>query len=135
MSTPAGTIKRQTASHWGVFDVTADAEGEIVGVAPSALDPHPSPLNAGLPAIVRSPLRIRQPHVSSAYLAHGPAGAGRHRGASPFVPVSWETALDLVERELRRVKQDFGNAAIYGGSYGWASAGRLHHSPSLLKRF
>ena len=36
---------------------------------------------------------------------------------------------------MRRVKTRFGHEAIYGGSYGWASAGRLHHSPSVLKRF
>src|SRR5262249_57871649 len=44
-------------------------------------------------------------------------------------------ALNLVEEELRRVTTSFGNESIYGGSYGWASAGRLHHSPSVLKRF
>ena len=42
---------------------------------------------------------------------------------------------ELVEEELLRVRETHGNQAIYGGSYGWASAGRLHHSPSLLKRF
>ena len=49
--------------------------------------------------------------------------------------VTWKTALDLVEQALRATKENFGNEAIYGGSYGWASAGRLHHAPSLLKRF
>jgi biotin/methionine sulfoxide reductase len=43
--------------------------------------------------------------------------------------------MRLVAEELLRVRGTHGNAAIYGGSYGWASAGRLHHSPSLLKRF
>ncbi len=28
-----------------------------------------------------------------------------------------------------------GNEAIYGGSYGWASAGRFHHAQSQLHRF
>lgn len=28
-----------------------------------------------------------------------------------------------------------GNQAIYGGSYGWASAGRFHHAPTQLHRF
>ncbi len=28
-----------------------------------------------------------------------------------------------------------GNQAIFGGSYGWASAGRFHHAQSHLKRF
>lgn len=84
--------------------------------------------------MVRSPLRIGQPHVRSGYLKRREASrAGR--GSEPFVPVSWETAMNLVEGGLRRVKSEFGNEAIYGGSYGWASAGRLHHAPSVLKRF
>src|SRR6516164_6872790 len=38
-------------------------------------------------------------------------------------------------RELARVKSDYGNEAIFGGSYGWASAGRFHHAKSQLARF
>ncbi len=48
---------------------------------------------------------------------------------------SWEVALDLLARELRSVKARCGNEAIYGGSYGWASAGRFHHAQSQLHRF
>src|SRR5262249_23766757 len=53
----------------------------------------------------------------------------------PFVEVTWDEALDLVADELRRVKADFGNQAIFSGSYGWASAGRFHHSLSQIHRF
>lgn len=123
----------QTASHWGVYDVHVDA-GEIIGVSAFKQDPAPTDLMYSLPQMVRSPLRIDRPYVRSGYLKRREASrAGR--GCEPFVPVSWDTALDLVEQGLRRVKADFGNEAIYGGSYGWASAGRLHHSPSVLKRF
>ncbi len=38
-------------------------------------------------------------------------------------------------RELARVKAEHGNASIYGGSYGWGSAGRFHHPQGLLHRF
>jgi hypothetical protein len=41
----------------------------------------------------------------------------------------------LASKELLRVKNDFGNSAIYAGSYGWASAGRFHHAKSQLNRF
>ncbi len=37
--------------------------------------------------------------------------------------------------ELTRVKSAFGNRSIFAGSYGWSSAGRLHHAKSLLHRF
>jgi biotin/methionine sulfoxide reductase len=49
--------------------------------------------------------------------------------------VEWDRALDLVAAELDRVRSTFGNQAIYGGSYGWASAGRFHHAQSQIHRF
>jgi anaerobic selenocysteine-containing dehydrogenase len=49
--------------------------------------------------------------------------------------VSWDRALDLLSGELRRVYTEFGPEAVYGGSYGWASAGRFHHAQSQVHRF
>jgi len=40
-----------------------------------------------------------------------------------------------VAEEINRVKDNYGNASIFGGSYGWASAGRFHHAQSQLHRF
>jgi len=51
------------------------------------------------------------------------------------VPVSWATATDLLAREPRRVYRDHGAEAVYGGSYGWASAGGFHHAQGQLHRF
>ncbi len=81
-----------------------------------------------------SQTRIRRPAVRAGYLQHGPASR-EGRGKEPFVEVSWEVATDLLARELRSVKARCGNEAIYGGSYGWASAGRFHHAQSQLHRF
>ena len=36
---------------------------------------------------------------------------------------------------MSRVSSDFGNASIFAGSYGWASAGRFHHAKSQLNVF
>ncbi len=47
----------------------------------------------------------------------------------------WEVAERLVADEVARVSSRHGNAAIFGGSYGWASAGRFHHAQSQLHRF
>ena len=49
--------------------------------------------------------------------------------------VPWDEALDMVGAEIDRVRSDYGNAAIFGGSYGWSSAGRFHHAKSQLQRF
>jgi biotin/methionine sulfoxide reductase len=73
--------------------------------------------------------------VREGWLKGGPGGNREARGGEPFVPVSWEKALDLVAGEIRRVKTQFGNEAIFGGSYGWASAGRFHNAKTLLQRF
>ena len=63
------------------------------------------------------------------------ARGGAARGQDAFVEVGWDEALDLAARELARVKAEHGNASIYGGSYGWGSAGRFHHPQGLLHRF
>ena len=123
----------QTASHWGVFNVEAD-RGEILRTIPFSKDAHPASYVGSLPETVQHELRIDRPHVRESYLRRREK-APRNRGGEAFAPVSWEVALDLIENELRRVKDHYGNEAIYGGSYGWASAGRFHHSPSVLKRF
>lgn len=57
------------------------------------------------------------------------------RGTEPFVEVSWDEAFELLAVELRRVIDTHGNDAIFGGSCGWASAGRFHHSVGHLHRF
>ncbi len=51
------------------------------------------------------------------------------------MPVSWERLTELLASELKRVYGDFGASAVYGGSYGWASAGRFHHAQSQVHRF
>lgn len=122
----------QTASHWGTYHVKVEGDA-VTEVRPFARDAQPSPLIHGLPAIVRGATRIARPAVRAGYLRNGPGPAAR--GSEPFVEVSWDRALGLVADELKRVREAFGPASVYGGSYGWASAGRLHHSPSLVKRF
>ena len=51
------------------------------------------------------------------------------------MPVSWDEALDLVAGEIARVRREHGNAAIMGGSQGWASAGIFHEARAQLHRF
>ena len=92
----------QNHSHWGAFLAEVE-DGRVVGVRPFERDPDPSPLIEAIPAAVHSPTRIAQPMVREGWLKHGP-GSGEGRGREPFVPVSWERALDLVAGELARVQ-------------------------------
>ena len=109
-------------------------DGRIRAVWPSPYDAAPSPLVPSLPAIVDHSSRVRFPAVRESFLKDGPGSGRTSRGAEPFVRVSWDCALDLVSAEMQRVKRDHGNEAIFAGSYGWASAGRVHHPRTLLKR-
>jgi biotin/methionine sulfoxide reductase len=119
-------------THWGAFEAVSDGE-RLLSVRPWAGDPDPRPLIDNVASAQHHPARIDQPHVRQGWLEHGPGPAAR--GDEPFVPVSWDTALDLVAGELARVYYGRGGEGVYGGSYGWASAGRFHHSQSQLHRF
>jgi biotin/methionine sulfoxide reductase len=49
--------------------------------------------------------------------------------------MEWDAVLDLLAGELKRVHDTHGAGGVFGGSYGWASAGRFHHAQSQLHRF
>jgi biotin/methionine sulfoxide reductase len=121
-------------SHWGAFTAVVQ-DGRVVRCEPFALDPHPSPMLDAIPAMVHSPLRIERPAVREGWLEKRTQADGSRRGAEPFVEVSWDTALGLVADEVARVRERFGADAIFGGSYGWSSAGRLHHARTLVRRY
>lgn len=120
-------------SHWGAFDALVE-DGAIVEARPFAGDPNPSKLLANIPDAVHGKARIARPMVRAGWLEQGP-GSDHRRGADPFVPVEWDEAIGLLADEYRRVYRDHGAEAVYGGSYGWASAGRFHHAQSQLHRF
>jgi biotin/methionine sulfoxide reductase len=129
MSSPA----RPTTSHWGAFSVLAQPDGRVEVIAHPS-DPSPSPLLGNVPGGLRHGTRVARPAVRRGWLEDGPGPSDR-RGRDPFVEVGWDRALDLLAAELDRVRESHGNEAIFGGSYGWASAGRFHHAQSQLHRF
>ena len=118
------------SAHWGAYRPRVEA-GRLIGAEPFEADPDPSPLLTSIPGVVHANNRVTRPAVRQTWLEGRP---GR-RGADPFVEVDWDEALDLVADALRRVYQERGPAAIFGGSYGWSSAGRLHHAKTQLKHF
>jgi biotin/methionine sulfoxide reductase len=125
--------RRRTATHWGVYDLV-ESEGAI-RLSPSAADPEPAGLADPLAGAGTGSCRILTPAVREGYLRHGPRRERNRRGAEPFVALGWDDALDLAAAQLDRVRRDRGNEAIFGGSYGWASAGRFHHAQSQIHRF
>ncbi|MEC9341117.1 MAG: molybdopterin-dependent oxidoreductase, partial [Pseudomonadota bacterium] len=123
-----------SGTHWGVFRPVM-ADGRMVAAQPFENDRDPSPMLRSLPQQLDHPTRVREPMIRKGWLARREGSDRAGRGREPFVAVSWEKALDLLAAEQQRVIAAKGNSAIYGGSYGWASAGRLHSATGLLKRY
>lgn len=122
------------ATHFGTYEVQNDKDGKP-RLLPFRHDPDPSGVGLGYLELANHPERVLSPMVRQSWLEKGPlAGTGDLRGKEEFVPVSWQEASSLVSDELRRVQAQYGGSAIFGGSYGWASAGRFHHAQSQLKR-
>ncbi|MEE4183692.1 molybdopterin guanine dinucleotide-containing S/N-oxide reductase [Pseudomonas viridiflava] len=126
-----------TSLHWGVYRPQV-VNGKLQALQPAEWDKDPSPIGDSVAAAITSPMRVMRPAVRRSFLKQAGGQSelrGELRGQEPFVEVSWEVALDLVALELKRVRQEHGNQAIFGGSYGWGSAGRFHHAQSQLHRF
>jgi biotin/methionine sulfoxide reductase len=124
-------LTKVTTSHWGAFAVSVD-NGRIVSTKPIDIDPEPSDIALNVPAAVHHKSRIDQPYIRKGWLE---GNRGSRRGEDEYVPVPWSKAIDLAANEIQRVQKANGNGAIFGGSYGWASAGRFHHAQSQVHRF
>jgi trimethylamine-N-oxide reductase (cytochrome c) len=123
-----------TAAHWGICEATV-VGGRLISMEPSALDREsPSPMLHAIPDRVYSQTRVQYPMVREGFLKNGSKSDTSGRGKEKFVRVSWDEALDLVASELQRVKKEHGNEAIHSGSSDWHSVGKLHSSPTLLRR-
>lgn len=128
-------MKTYTSAHWGVYEVE-HGNSENLRLKPIASDSDPSPIGSGMVDACRdTSVRVKRPSVRSSWLKHGPGSRPELRGQEPFVEVPWDEALDLVAAELDRVRKQFGNQSIFGGCYGWSSAGRFHHAQSQTHRF
>lgn len=134
MTSEHATKGTLTSTHWGTYRVRTK-DGIITALEGFERDEDPSPIGQGIVDVLDGPLRIKAPMVRRGWLESGPGNAEGGRGADEFVEVSWPRAIALVTGELNRVRDRYGNQAIYGGSYGWSSAGRFHHAQSQLKRF
>ncbi|MEM7465699.1 MAG: molybdopterin-dependent oxidoreductase [Pseudomonadota bacterium] len=123
-----------TSTHWGVYR-TEVTDQRVSALHPFEADQDPSPIGPGIVDVMDGPSRITAPMVRQSWLENGPGANPANRGREPFVEVTWAQASALVAREIERIRSEHGNEAIFGGSYGWASAGRFHHAQSQLKRF
>ncbi|MEW2093248.1 molybdopterin-dependent oxidoreductase [Streptomyces sp. NPDC006682] len=126
--------RMSVATHWGSFVAVVDS-GWLVRIEPRGDDPAPSPIGPGMVTAADDHARVLRPAVRKGWLNGLPRAHDTARGADGFVEVSWDDALTLVSDELSRVRSQHGDSAVFGGSYGWASAGAFHNAQGQLHRF
>lgn len=122
-------------AHWGTYTAEVTADGaDVATVTPWSGDLAPSPLLGNIPGSVTHRSRVARPAARRGWWENGP-GPDERRGHDEFVRPPWDEVLDRLADEYARVIGEHGNSAIFGGSYGWASAGRFHHAQSQIHRF
>ena len=121
-------------AHWGAYTAVIE-DGRLIRCEPFSQDPNPSPLLDSIVPMVYSKRRIARPSVRRSWLAQREKSDGQQRGLEEFVEVDWDVVLDIMAEEIKRVRDEFGPSGLFCGSYGWSSAGRLHHARTLIRRF
>lgn len=118
----ARTEKIPSASHFGAFYAHV-MEGKIVDITSQHdSDANPTVMVKSLADRNSSNSRVKYPCVRKSYLEG--KGRGDLRGKEEFVRVSWDEALDLVAKAIKKAQKKGGNKALYNASYGgWAHPG------------
>ena len=123
-----------TSSHWGAFEAVIE-NGKLVSTNSFKHDLNPNNISKLIPKAVYHKTRIKRPSIRKGWL-QDPEGRLRHlRGNDDFHEVPWDEAVEIASNEIKRIKDKYGNSSIYGGSYGWSSAGKFHHAQTQLQRF
>jgi biotin/methionine sulfoxide reductase len=120
--------------HWGMSEVARHSDGTM-SLRNWTGDPDPSMIGLDQLSPEVDACRVLRPSFRRGWLEKGPGVTSRDRGNDSFVELPWDEAIDILSSELSRIIRENGNKAIFGGSYGWGSAGRFHHAQSQVHRF
>ena len=130
----AGILESRTqkiphASHFGAFYAHV-RDGKIVDITSQLdSDANPTVMTRALADRVTTDSRVKYPAVRKSYLEG--KGRGDLRGKEEFVRVSWDTALDLAAKAIKKAQKNGGNEAIYNASYSvWSHPGAF--KPNVL---
>ena len=128
------TFSKITSSHWGAFKAQI-RDGRLVSTEAFHLDPNPNDFHKLIPKALYHNSRVNRPSIRKGWLSDKVTRNRNIRGHDEYTELPWDEAIEIAANEIKRIKSDFGNEAIYGGSYGWSSAGRFHNAQAQLHRF
>ncbi len=83
------------------------------------------PFSLGYKNRVYSPNRVRYPLKRVDWDPDGDRNT-QNRGTSRFVRISWDEAIDIIEKEIKRIKKEYGTEAILSQSDGHGETNCVH---------
>ncbi len=124
-----------TAAHWGMLKLTIK-NGKVVKSEPyQKTSDIENSLQHYTQDLVYAEDRIKYPMVRKSYLENPDSPKPELRGNDEWVRVSYEDAIKLVAKELKKTRKEKGAQGVFAGSYGWKSSGSIHNCRVLLHRF
>lgn len=124
-----------TGAHWGMLKLTIK-NGKIVKSEPyEKISKIKNPFLELTGDLVYAKDRIKYPYVRKSYLQNPDDPKPELRGRDEWVRVSYEDAINLIAKELKKTRKKYGAEGVFAGSYGWKSSGNVQNSRILLHRF
>lgn len=124
-----------TAAHWGMLKLTIK-DGKIVKSEPyQKVSGIKNSLQYHTDDLVYAQDRVKYPMVRKSYLQNPDNPKPELRGSDEWVRVSYEKAIKLISKELKKTRKEKGAKGVFAGSYGWKSSGSIHNCRVLLHRF
>lgn len=123
-----------TGAHWGILKLGIK-NGKVISSQNAIPKKTLNPLQTVTGDLIYADSRVLYPMVRKSYLENPNSPKPELRGKDEWVRVKYEDAIKLVANELKKTYKDKGASAVFGGSYGWYSPGRMHNARILLQRF
>ncbi len=123
-----------SANRFGMFTATIKS-GEVTQTKAFEKDYFPTPMIRATADMMQNTTRVEYPMVRKSFLdAKGPSKP-ELRGKEEFVKVSWDTALDLAAKHMRKTFDEHGPESIYGECYWWGGgSGRVSWGGRTVSR-
>lgn len=123
-----------TSAHWGILEVDIK-DGVVQGSKEwgSSREFLKNPMTTVVKDQIYTKSRIKYPMVRKSFLENK-ANHRELRGEDEWVKLSFDDAIKLTAKKIMETRQNYGNAGIFAGSYGWQSTGKLHSAQTLLQR-